>query len=54
MKILVTGSAGMIGSALSEALLQAGHDVLGVDREINVWSARVEELTLHVDQEMQP
>jgi nucleoside-diphosphate-sugar epimerase len=49
MKILVTGSAGMIGSALSEALLEAGHELLGVDRQLNVWSARVEDLTLHID-----
>jgi nucleoside-diphosphate-sugar epimerase len=31
VKYLVTGAAGFIGSHLAEALLAAGHDVLGVD-----------------------
>ncbi len=31
MRYLVTGAAGFIGSCLSEALVEAGHDVLGVD-----------------------
>ncbi|MCM8556622.1 NAD-dependent epimerase/dehydratase family protein [Sphingomicrobium sediminis] len=31
MKILVTGAAGFIGSAMSRALLAAGHEVVGVD-----------------------
>jgi nucleoside-diphosphate-sugar epimerase len=32
MNILVTGALGMIGSALCQALLDAGHSVVGVDR----------------------
>lgn len=31
MKILVTGAAGFIGSHLVEALIEAGHDVAGID-----------------------
>ncbi|MFN2375356.1 MAG: NAD-dependent epimerase/dehydratase family protein, partial [Candidatus Binatia bacterium] len=31
MKALVTGVAGFIGSTLAETLLEAGHDVVGID-----------------------
>ena len=31
MKVLVTGSAGFIGGYLVEELLDAGHEVVGVD-----------------------
>lgn len=31
MRVIVTGAAGFIGSHLAEALLAAGHDVVGID-----------------------
>ncbi len=31
MRFLITGTAGFIGFHLSQRLLEAGHDVLGVD-----------------------
>src|SRR3954452_16846063 len=31
MKILITGAAGFIGSHLADRLVEAGHDVVGVD-----------------------
>ncbi len=37
MKILVTGVAGFIGSHLAEALLAAGHDVVGVDAFVDFY-----------------
>lgn len=35
MKILVTGSAGMIGSYVVKSLIEKGHTVIGVDRRIS-------------------
>ena len=35
MKVLVTGSAGFIGSALSIRLLERGDDVVGLDNHNN-------------------
>lgn len=35
MNILVTGSAGMIGSYVVKGLIEKGHTVVGVDRRIN-------------------
>ena len=49
MKILVTGAAGFIGYHLCEALVKAGHDVIGLDNindyyDINLKYARLKEL----------
>ena len=38
MKILITGSAGFIGYHLSQALLEEGNDVLGIDNLNNYYS----------------
>ena len=52
MRILVTGSAGFIGSALSLRLLARGDDVLGVDNlndyyDVTLKQARLDRLTPH-------
>ncbi len=49
MKILVTGSAGFIGQALSIKLLEKGHEVIGIDNlndyyDVNLKQARLDKL----------
>jgi nucleoside-diphosphate-sugar epimerase len=46
MRLVVTGAAGFIGSHLSEALLRAGHDVVGVDGFIDYYPRDVKEANL--------
>lgn len=48
-KVLVTGSSGMIGTALCEALLQGGYEVIGVDLRHNKWSEGVDSATVICD-----
>ncbi len=48
-KVLVTGSSGMIGTALCEALLQGGYEVTGVDLRHNKWSKVVDNATIICD-----
>ena len=43
MKALVTGAAGFVGSSLSDALLQAGHEVTGVDCFIDYYARALKE-----------
>lgn len=52
MKILITGTAGFIGSALAKKLLERGEIVIGLDNhndyyDINLKEARVARLTKH-------
>lgn len=47
--VLVTGSSGMVGTALVERLLTDGVTVLGVDRCVNNWSDDVEAVTERID-----
>jgi UDP-glucose 4-epimerase len=47
--VLVTGSSGMIGTALVERLLADDTDVRGVDRRANRWSEAVDAVTERVD-----
>jgi len=48
-EVLVTGSSGVIGTALAERLLADGVDVTGVDRNPNRWAAAVDEVTVRTD-----
>lgn len=47
--VLVTGSSGVIGTALVQRLLENGTDVRGIDRQPNPWSDAVQEVTSEVD-----
>ncbi|MGE3985303.1 MAG: NAD-dependent epimerase/dehydratase family protein [Dehalococcoidia bacterium] len=49
MRAVVTGSSGMIGTALCERLLGLGYDVTPVDREPNQWNREVNAATRLVD-----
>lgn len=54
MRILVTGAAGFIGSALSLRLLARGDEVLGVDNlndyyDVTLKQARLDRLTPHAN-----
>lgn len=46
---LVTGSSGMIGTALTQVLLRNGEDVIGLDRNHNRWSDDVDSVTNRAD-----
>ena len=43
MKILVTGSAGFIGSTLSFKLLDRGDEILGIDNHNNYYDPKIKE-----------
>lgn len=43
MKALVTGAAGFVGSTLSEALLDVGHEVVGVDCFLDYYKREIKE-----------
>jgi UDP-glucose 4-epimerase len=48
MKAVVTGAAGFIGSHVSERLLAAGHDVVGIDCFSDYYSRRIKEDNLEI------
>ncbi len=41
MRVLITGSSGQIGTNLGLALLDQGHEVVGVDKRANEWTERI-------------
>src|SRR5688572_2348913 len=54
MHILVTGAAGFIGHALTQALLRRGESVLGIDNlnayyDVRLKEARLDRLKAHPD-----
>ena len=48
-KIFVTGSSGTIGTALCEALMEKGYEVVGIDIKQNKWSEKVDGITIISD-----
>ena len=48
MKVLVTGSAGFIGSALSIRLLDRGDTVIGIDNHNDYYEPALKRSTLSV------
>ena len=45
MKILVTGSSGMIGTSLCEQLMATQHELTGLDKSSNKWDQQINGLT---------
>jgi len=48
-RIIVTGSSGTIGTALCEALVSKGYQVIPIDLKPNKWNADINKKTLLVD-----
>ena len=46
MKIIVTGSAGFIGSMLSVKLLERGDEVVGIDNHNDYYDPKIKEARL--------
>jgi UDP-glucuronate 4-epimerase len=46
VRILITGSSGQIGTNLGLRLLDAGHEVTGIDLRANAWTDRIPTRTL--------
>ena len=46
MRILLTGAAGFIGSHLTERLLEAGHEVLGLDNFNSFYDPAIKEANI--------
>lgn len=48
MKILITGTAGFIGSHLSKKLISQGHEVVGIDNINDYYDVTIKEDRFHI------
>ncbi|OQX71481.1 hypothetical protein B6D52_01385 [Candidatus Parcubacteria bacterium 4484_255] len=46
LKILITGSSGTIGTPLFEKLLEKNYNIIGFDKNPNIWSKKIDKLTI--------
>ena len=49
MRILVTGSSGTIGTVVCQRLLEQNYEVVGIDKNENVWDKEINRLTIRGD-----
>jgi len=50
MKVLITGSSGLIGTNAALALMDRGDEVVGIDRRANTWTDRIDTRLMDLNQ----